>query len=634
MSGICGIINFDGAPVELSVLKGMAQAAAHRGPDGVEYWIRDGAGLANLALRITPESLREVQPLERDNLVLIADARIDNRSELIELLGSKGRLADSAPTDADLILASYVQWGANCAERILGDFAFAIWDAKRRHLFAARDPMAMRALYYRADSRGFLFASEAKQILACPGISARIFEPAVYAYLVGNFDNLEWTFYEGIKHLAPGHVLLADAKGLRAWRYWDIDLANELNYRDEHEYADHLFELLSDAVRCRLRSVKPVAISLSGGMDSGSVAAVAGWLHENNSANRLPIVRTYSWAYKELMQCDERHISDSIVSRYDLKATPVDAERSHPLKGYPAHGPDCDSPLIYHYQPLIEDTMALAQAHGAGVAIFGGRGDLMMGVDIFDYFGLLMRGRWPTLWRDLRAHSRRTGIPTLRLLRRYVGRPVKSIFWALAHGALMSHRLGSLLHRGPHLQSLPEWISPDFASRHHRSLSFRDDRQPNSALARRDRYDAVFSTLTMTSTVLSERSAAKLGLNYSDPWSDRRVASFCVAVPQHVLNRAGEQKRLARQAMNGVMPEQTLQQARKVSPAPLWERAVREWARETVLELSANSRAATRGYIDERKLRNYLTGYLDGTKVDERLWLTLTLEMWLRQHWQ
>ena len=188
MSGICGIVNFDGAPVELEDLQKMARAAAHRGPDGIHYWRNGPVGLVNLALNITPESLRERQPLvgSRGELVLTADARVDNRDELIRTLTTKGFLQDKSPTDADVILAAYQCWGETCPAQIIGDFAFVIWDTRRRRLFAAREPIGMRALYYRLEPHRILFATEIKQILAVPGVPARIFEPSVGAFLAGH----------------------------------------------------------------------------------------------------------------------------------------------------------------------------------------------------------------------------------------------------------------------------------------------------------------------------------------------------------------------------------------------------------------------------------------------------------------
>src|ERR671911_296439 len=179
MSGICGMVNLDGAPIEPAALKKMARAAVHRGPDGIRYHTEGAVGLAHLALNITPESAREHQPLvsERGDLVLVADARIDNREELARILWGGGHLPDEPPTDAEIILEAYRRWGEGCPARLIGDFAFAIWDARRGRLFAARDAMAMRALYYRVEPRRGLVWGGGEQEMGCAAGAARDFRP-------------------------------------------------------------------------------------------------------------------------------------------------------------------------------------------------------------------------------------------------------------------------------------------------------------------------------------------------------------------------------------------------------------------------------------------------------------------------
>jgi asparagine synthase (glutamine-hydrolysing) len=148
-----------------------------------------------------------------------------------------------------LNLAAYQHWGEGCPAYLIGDFAFAIWDATCSRLFAGRDPMAMRAFYYRVE-RGsrVLFGTEAKQILAAPDVPARVFEPVVGAYLAGCFEPLEWSFYAGISQLALAHALVVDEDGCHTWRYWDVDPNFSVEYPSEDEYVEHF--LRSSRRRC------------------------------------------------------------------------------------------------------------------------------------------------------------------------------------------------------------------------------------------------------------------------------------------------------------------------------------------------------------------------------------------------
>jgi asparagine synthase (glutamine-hydrolysing) len=536
MSGICGIVNFDGAQVELEDLQKMARAAAHRGPDGIHYWRNGPVGLVNLALNITPESLRERQPLvgSRGELVLTADARVDNRDELIRTLTAKGFLQDKSPTDADVILAAYQCWGETCPAQIVGDFAFVIWDTTRRRLFAAREPLGMRALYYRLEPHRVLFATEIKQILAVPGVPARIFEPAVGAFLAGHGGPPEWTLYEGILQLPPAHALTVDASGHNVRRYWEIEPDYRIEYTDEDQYAEHFAEIFKEAVRCRLRTTKPVGIFLSGGMDSGSVAATAGWLLRQGGMESHPGFRAYCWAFEDFPHSDERHISDGIVDHYDLPVAYIPADTAWPLKDYPRHGPDRDDPYLPYFRVLADRTLERARADGVGSMFTGGLGDIMIGGAIFDYLDQLRQGHLQTVWDDLLAHGRLWSRKRRRVVRDFMWEPLLDSLLPPGEAGW----LGRALHRP---QPYPEWVRSDFARRVDLEGVVRRSmpQSPVNGFARSRRYQMVFWPASTRVLVAWEISNAHFGLGDADPFSDRRLARFVLAIPQRIINRAG-----------------------------------------------------------------------------------------------
>ena len=149
MSGIFGIFNFDGSPVSPHLLRRMAEFMTFRGPDKQETWVDGGVGLGQAMLRTTDESLRERQPFSLDNQVwIVADARVDGRDELIRRLEAGGRGKLKNVTDVELILQAYHVWGVDCVRRLIGDFAFAIWDKRKQVLFCARDHFGIKPFYY------------------------------------------------------------------------------------------------------------------------------------------------------------------------------------------------------------------------------------------------------------------------------------------------------------------------------------------------------------------------------------------------------------------------------------------------------------------------------------------------------
>jgi asparagine synthase (glutamine-hydrolysing) len=628
------MVNLDGAPIEPAALKKMARAAVHRGPDGVRYYTEGAVGLAHLALNITPESAREHQPLlsERGDLVLVADARIDNREELVRTLWGGGHVPNEPPTDAELILEAYRRWGEGCPAYLIGDFAFAVWDARRGRLFAARDAMAMRALYYRVEPRRVLFGTEVKQILAAPGVPARLFEPAVGAYLAGPFGHMEWSFYEGISQLAPAHALVVDASGQRTWRYWDIDPDFRIEYSTEEEYVEHFLEVFLEAVRCRLRSTKPVGLFLSGGMDSGSIASAAGWLLRGEELVEEGAFRAYCWAFDELPQSDERHISSGIVSHYGFPVTDVSADEAWPLKDYPAHGPDQDEPWIWPYQALHERTLMAASSEGMGLMLSGSRGDEMVGDWIFDLPGLLRAGQLSTLWDQLRAYQHYNGEALGQATTRRLLKPLLLESWPW--GAERALGLRRRLRRSEE-PPYPPWVRPEFAERIGLAeiVEQSEPPSPTTDQARQMRYGRIFILSSSRLMSADERTRARYGLGFADPWSDRRLAQFVLGVPQWRIQRVGESKRIARLAMRGLMPEQVRHRAGKTIPVSLFDRGFKERARDTVSALITGARAGERGYLDEAAFRNYYESFLRDGPQPYDFWWVLTLEMWLRRYW-
>lgn len=314
MSGIAGIIHFDGKPVEPGLIEKMTRAMAHRGPDGINHWAKGSVALGQCMLRTTPESLEEHQPLtnEDESLVLVMDGRVDNWEELRrELLGRGAVLRDRS--DTELVLRAYEVWGEECPDRIIGEFAFFIWDARQRRLFGARDAAGTRHFYYHVGSDWFGFASEIKGLLALGRIDPRLNESRLLDYLVVEFDRDDeiGTFYQGIDRMPAGHAMLAMEQGARTWRYWDPGNLPVNNFSSLDECAEGFLEQLRIAVKCRLRSIGPVGSMLSGGLDSSSIVGLIS--KEFRDQLKQPL-KTFS-----LIREDRENCSDWLSIREVLK---------------------------------------------------------------------------------------------------------------------------------------------------------------------------------------------------------------------------------------------------------------------------------------------------------------------------
>ncbi len=257
MSGIAGIYNLDGRPVDASFLTRMTDSIAHRGPDGAGHWSDGPVGLGHRILRTTPESIHERQPLadETGQCVISADARIDNRDELIATLECDGRPKEEI-TDAELILKAYRKWRERCSEKLLGDFAFAIWDRRERHLFCARDPIGIKPFYFFTDGKRILWSSEPIQIFQDTSIPRKPNLALIGRYLLNDFSEREETLYVGIARLPPGHSLSCTGDEVRKRQFWDVDPTKQIRYRTDGEYAEHFLALFQDACSMNFRAMR------------------------------------------------------------------------------------------------------------------------------------------------------------------------------------------------------------------------------------------------------------------------------------------------------------------------------------------------------------------------------------------
>jgi asparagine synthase (glutamine-hydrolysing) len=606
VSGLCAVVHHDDTPIHPTTIDRMTGAAPHRGHPTTHTTPH-----AHLA----QHTHHHERPHTHRHTTIIASARIDNRDDLLPHL--QPHLQSPHPTDTELILAAHHHWGDDAPHHLIGDYAYLIHDAHHRTLHAARDPMGMRPLYYHHTKKRTLLASEATQILAAPGVETRLFEPMVAAYLAGPFGRDDWSFFEGILRLPPAHALSVDARGLRVWRYWQPDPSHEERYAREEEYVERFREVFLRAVRDRLRGPGKIGLMLSGGVDSGAIAAAAGRLHERGDV--ADPLRTYSWAFDALPSGDERSVSRLITDQYRLPVVDVPGNDAWTLMDYPAHGPDADDPFVDVYQVMLERTLAAAADDGVTSLMSGDRGDPLLGDAVFDHVGAWRAGRWTLVARELRAHARWAKGQLGPTVRRHFLRPLLEDAGILPAA---TYDVGRVLppYLNPHLAArtqLLEVIEAEMASPQVRGH------------ARAARFARVFRFRGLLDPVPQERLRARYGMTFADPWADRRLVAFVLATPPWRVQRPSEPKRLARLALHGIVPESTVRALGKVEGAPLFQRGL-ERAKATVADLLTDSRLEALGYADGAALRTTYDATLAGRPLRHDLWWPLTLEMWLR----
>lgn len=623
-------VTFDGSHVPDEDMEGMARAAEHRGPDGIRRWSGPDAAAAHLSLEVSREDGRDRQPRVVGSLVCVADVRIDNRPALAVQLRHAGLLSSEEPTDSEVVLAAYRHWGAECARHLEGDFAFAVYDTRARRVFAARDAMGARTLHYRTEPRRrLLLATEPSQIAAAPGVPARPNEAAVLADIAGLYALPTVSHYAGIDQLPPAHALLVDGEGSRTWRYWDITAVPTLRHRRREDYAEHFREVLDQAVRARLRSDRPAGMFLSGGLDSMAIAAVGARLA--GADGLAPTLRGFSWAFTELSEADERHVSAPVARELGLAVTDVPGDEAWPLRRLPEVGPDRDDPFMWLYQDVFERTLTAARADGVRLMLTSDRGDELTGGWAYDDLGLLLSGRWRMLAQDRRAFRGRTGQSDISYLRNRLLEPLATTLWPPSDAGFRGRLPGS----GTRPRPLAPWV-PELAAERYGLSDIIRAAMPVPEVrghARLQRMMTITHVISLRVAAHRQRTFARFGLQYADPWGDRRLAELVCSIPQWVVQRQSGPKKITRDAMRGLLPD-----AARLSPAPsnhypLFHRAFNERETGAVRTLLQDSRAEALGLLDARAVLAAYESYLRGEDQSDDFWYPLTVELWLRRWW-
>jgi asparagine synthase (glutamine-hydrolysing) len=540
MSGIAGIFHRDGRHAELDSLERMVDAAPHRGRDGVRTIGLGSVALAHQRLAATVQSAAETQPLMgARGCVLVFDGRID------AVDGAPVRFCTGgSQTDAGVVLSAWQRWGDGCLSRLAGDFAFALWDPEARRLFCARDPLGIQPLYYADCGSLVLFASEPSQLLAHPAVDGAPDEGYVAELLAGTVRSHAATLYRGIRRVPPGHALVADHQSIGVHRYWDLDLSHELRYRSDDDYAAHFKAVFEEAVRCRLRSIRPVASYLSGGLDSSSIVVVAADLARRGLG---PAIDAVSLVFPGQPDADESlFIKDVIRSAdvnwiriesgpYDVRAAVAAAERRRDMPDFPNDAAD-------HVRRALV-------ARNVGVTLSGTGGDLGLSGSFFHYADLLRRGRFVRLARRYVDVVRSPG------MRWRSAMFLRGGVWPILPPAVKrAVRWGRRRVRG---EPLPSWIPTDFARR--TALADRLRREPTpDRLPSAARYDVRQAYRDPWSVVINEmyeRASVESGLEDRHPFLDVRLVEFVAALPDDQRWKDGRTKYVLRQAMKGLLPE-------------------------------------------------------------------------------
>lgn len=662
MSAVAGIYRLDGSPVDRTQVGEMVEALAHRGPDSVGLWAEGSIGLGHRMLWTTPESLHESLPLvdRSGNIVLTADARIDNRDELIDILHLTGPDTRQL-TDSALIMAAYERWATECPARLIGDFSLVLWDKRRQLLFCARDPFGVRPLYYYQSNQIFAFASEIKALLRLPEVPRRLDELRVGYHLTMTVEDNAVTFYRDIARLPAAHSIAVEHGRTRVSRYWSLDPQREIRLGSDDEYAEAFRDLLTEAVRCRLRSAYPVGSLLSGGLDSSTVTCLARNLLLEDSEQKLHV---FTGTYQNTPQCDERTFVDQVLAQGHLEAHEVDIGSLGPLTDWEQvfwHGDEPHtSPTIY----LVWALCRQAKAHGVRVLLDGVDGDTAVSYGEGYLAELARSGRWQAFVSEAEALAQHRTMPSVHMLFQQYAAPYLTElgqswhWWKLCKGILGTARhlnlsrwqllrtyaikpivprpiLRAMGKQTRPERTLPSTIRPDFAKRialDERVAAATAHRRQTVTSARQEHFGILASGVMPYVFELGDRTGAAFTIEARHPFADRRLIEFCLALPAEQKLRQGWNRYILRRAMADILPPQIQWRGGKTVNCAAFTYGFTNTDGELVKNTVLPHLEALAPYMDLDTLNATYGRYVKtGNMADEMVvWHAVTLALWLR----
>lgn len=630
--GIAGMLNRSCHSIDRAVLTRMCERIRHRGPDDDGYYIDGPVALGQRRLTVIDAPTGHQPMTNEDGSVWVTyNGEIYNFVELRDQLSALGHRF-SSKSDTEVVVHAYEEYGPECVTRFRGMFAFALWDARTRCLFLARDHVGKKPLFYAEASGQFVFASELQALVEHPAMRRTIDCSAIDDYLAYGYIPAPKTIYEGVHKLEPGHYLVVpehqrepSAPAYRPHRYWRLDYMPKLAL-SEDDAVDELMDTLREAVRLRLVADVPLGALLSGGVDSSLIVAVMSQLSDRP-------VKTFSIGFEQA-EYNELAYARRVAQRYGtdhheliVRSSAVDVL---PLLVRHYGEPYADSSAIpsYYVAQMTRDEVTVALNGDGGDECFAGY-QRYLGSSLADAYQ-----RLPELMRvglieplaglvpESPAHGRR-----LRQAKHFVqvaGRPFEQryVHWVTNFDAEQKSRLYSDQFQ----DELAGYDGQAWLLRQLSALSALGNDRVDTMLAA-----DVNSYLPFDLLVKMDIASMANSLEMRSPFLDRQVMEFAARLPSNYKMRGTQLKYLLKKAARPLLPPESVDRRKMGFGVPVgqWMRGdMRPLVQDTLLSTTSLSRPYFRPTVVEGLVREHLAGTANHSS---QLWSLLCLELWHRE---
>jgi asparagine synthase (glutamine-hydrolysing) len=613
MCGIAGVVSLSGRPVFEGEIRAMCDAMVHRGPDGQGVYIGEGAGLGMRRLSIIDLQTGN-QPIRNEDgtVWVVLNGEIYNYLSLRRELESRGHRFSTA-ADTEVIVHLYEELGVRCVDSLRGMFTFAVWDARRRQAFIARDRLGIKPLYYTQAGGRLLFASELKSLLALPDVERRIDADALAHVLAFLTSSSSDSVIAGVHKLEPGHWMIAErGKPIRTQQYWDVQFEPDLEH-DEAYFSERLAALVDESVKLHLMSDVPLGAFLSGGLDSSAVVAAM-------ARHASGPVKTFSIGFAEAA-FDERPHARRIAERFGTD--------HHEFVVEPA-SVDVIEDIVWHLDEPFGDSSAipmymvskLAAEHVTVVLSGDGGDELFAGYDKYRVEQRERRfGALPAPLRRTLAYAGAMmpeGMKGRNFLRHF-----SLDGWDRYVDA------GTFFDRDEQARML----SPDVRAR----LTRRDPwrlaaarlaRAPGNWLAALQYLD-LKSYLPLDVLTKVDRMSMAHSIEARVPLLDHELVEFAATIPPAMQLCDGRTKQLFKRALRGTLPDDLIDRPKQGFAVPL-----DQWFRGSLAEMAGDlllsKRSRERGIFEPSSVEALMAQQKRGRPLDLQVWTLMTIEQWCR----
>ena len=623
MCGICGVLTFDGAPVEEHLLTGMCASLRHRGPDDEGRYVCNGLAIGMRRLSIIDLSSGQ-QPIwnEQRDVCIVFNGEIYNYLELRQRLVARGHRFRTR-SDTEVIVHLYEDHGEACLAHLEGMFAVAIWDARLQRLLLARDRLGEKPLVYYLDRSRLVFGSEIKAVTAF-GVPREIDLDALYHYFTLMSVPAPLTIFRSVRKLMPGQYLTCDRHGtVTVSSYWDLSDWHAPPDRREDERLAGLNERLEQAVRQRLVADVPLGALLSGGLDSSLVVGIM------SRVSPEP-VRTFSVGFPDAGSDDERPFARAVATAFGTEHHEIvvdpDVRELLPRLAWYFDEPFAVSSAVPTYY------VSRAAREHVKVVLTGDGGD-----ELFAGYPRYRWDRWADRLSILGPVAGRALEPFFGLAARHDVRFRRAARYARSLRLSADERYSYYLSKID-AREKNALLAPDLLA------AFRDrgltDTAPLDAAYRsfqggeplsRRLYGDLKTSLADEMLTKVDRMSMAASLEARPPLLDHHLVEFAATLPPSDKLRGGAGKYLLRRAAEGLLPREILNRPKHGFDVPVgrWLRGSLKSFAEDVLFAS---RAATRGFWQPAAVRDLWTRHLAGESgLGDRLWVLLNWEVWCQE---